>query len=188
MTSRDSLPQSPALTLWLTGLSGAGKSTLASALTVSTDIAGRPFAVLDGDVLRSGLCKDLGFSPAERHENVRRVAEVARLMNEAGVTVVCALISPMAADRALARAIVGEQRFVEIHVATPLATCEARDPKGLYKRARAGELQQFTGISSAYEVPASPALTLDTSTLSIEECVVRVLSYLSQRGGSTVER
>jgi len=179
MTPSELHPLSTPFTLWLTGLSGAGKSTLANSLARASRVATRPIFVLDGDVLRAGLCRDLGFSASDRHENVRRVAEVARLMNEAGVTVACALISPMVADRAQARAIVGEHRFIEIHVATPLAACEARDPKGLYKRARAGELKQFTGISSVYEVPPNPALTLDTSTVGLGECVERVFDYLS---------
>lgn len=166
------------MTVWLTGLSGAGKSTLAAALAGRLRAAGRPQAVLDGDVLRAGLCRDLGFSDADRRENIRRVAEVARLMNEAGVTVVCALISPLRADRAMAREIVGDARFFEVHVAAPLAVCEARDPKGLYRRARAGLIPQFTGIDSAYEEPLAPQLRLPTGEQAVEVSVQALLRGL----------
>jgi adenylyl-sulfate kinase len=153
-------------TIWLTGLSGAGKSTLARALG---------WAVIDGDDLRRGLCSDLGFSPADRAENVRRAAHVARILNDAGVDVVVALISPLRAHRALAREIVGAG-FREAFVKAPLAVCEARDPKGLYARARRGELADFTGVSAPYEEPEAPDLTLDTSTLTVEECVQRLIA------------
>lgn len=170
-------------TLWLTGLSGAGKSTLAHALSTHAYFGERRVAVLDGDVMRAGLCSDLGFSAADRHENVRRIAEVAKLLNGAGVHVICALISPLHADRALARSIVGVDRFIEVHVATSLEACEARDPKGLYKRARAGQIAEFTGISSAYETPLDPTLTLNTAELPLDVCVERMLDELRARAG-----
>lgn len=163
--------ETPALTfakhqarvLWLTGLSGAGKSTLAAALHQRLVDAGVAAAVLDGDAVRAGLCRGLGFSPEDRRENIRRVAEVARLMREAGLVVICALISPLREDRAMARDIVGAAHFREVHVATPLEICERRDPKGLYRHARANALAQFTGVSAPYEEPQSPDLRIDAS-------------------------
>lgn len=157
--------------LWLTGLSGAGKSTLASALQARLRQEGRAVAVLDGDAVRTGLCRGLGFSPADRRENIRRVAEVARLMREAGLVVICALISPLREDRAMARDIVGTGHFREVHVATPLAVCEERDPKGLYRNARAQSLPQFTGVSAPYEEPLAPDLRIDTSQVAVDEAV-----------------
>lgn len=163
-----------ALTLWLTGLPGSGKSTLALGLAARLQAQGEPHQVLDGDVLRAGLCSDLGFSAADRRENIRRVAEVAALMNRAGMTVICALISPLAEARAMARAIVGPPSFVEVHVAAPLAVCEARDPKGLYRRARSGALADFTGVDAPYEAPAQAALHIDTSQESVAASVERL--------------
>ena len=138
-------------------------------------------ALLDGDQLRHGLNRDLGFTPQDRHENIRRTAEVARLMNAAGLTVIAAFISPYRADRAMAADIVGAAYFIEVHVSTPLAVCEARDPKGLYAMARAGQIAQFTGVSAPYEAPLSPALTLDTGMLALDESVERLCHYLQQR-------
>lgn len=169
-------------TLWLTGLSGSGKSTLAVATAARLQARGIAHTVLDGDVLRTGLCRDLGFSDADRRENIRRVAEVASLMNRAGMTVICALISPSRADREMARGIVGSERFVEVHVATPLAACEARDPKGLYKRARAGLIPLFTGIDSAYEEPLQPELRLSTERETVEDSLSQLLQCLRNRG------
>lgn len=163
-----------AQTLWFTGLSGAGKSTLAYALELALHRAGRAVYVLDGDNIRHGLNRDLGFSPEARQENIRRIAEVARLMNDAGLIVLTAFISPFAEDRAQARTIIGPQAFREIYVSTPLPICEARDPKGLYRLARSGQLPQFTGVSSPYEPPPAPELKLDTTTLSVEEAVLRL--------------
>jgi adenylylsulfate kinase len=168
-------------TVWLTGLSGAGKTTVALALAQALKAQGRAVAVLDGDQLRHGLNRDLGFSPEDRHENIRRTAEVARLMNTAGLTVIAAFISPYRTDRAMAAAIIGEAHFVEVHVSTPVAECEARDPKGLYAKARAGQLAQFTGVSAPYEAPLSPALSLDTQVLALEESVARLCRHLQQR-------
>ena len=168
-------------TVWLTGLSGAGKTSIALALVQALKAQGRAVALLDGDQLRHGLNRDLGFTPQDRHENIRRTAEVARLMNAAGLTVIAAFISPYRADRAMAADIIGAAHFIEVHVSTPLAVCEARDPKGLYARARAGQLAQFTGISAPYEAPLAAALTLDTGTLALDESVERLCRHLQQR-------
>ncbi|MEG0883170.1 MAG: adenylyl-sulfate kinase [Janthinobacterium sp.] len=168
-------------TVWLTGLSGAGKTTVALALVQALKAQGRAAALLDGDQLRHGLNRDLGFTPEDRHENIRRAAEVARLMNGAGLTVIAAFISPYRADRAMAAAIIGAAHFIEVHVSTPLAVCEARDPKGLYEKARAGHLAQFTGVSAPYEAPLAAALTLDTGALALEESVERLCRHLRQR-------
>jgi adenylylsulfate kinase len=170
-----------AATVWLTGLSGAGKSTLACALERRLIAAGRMAYVLDGDNLRHHLNRDLGFTPADRQENIRRSAEVARLMNDAGLIVICAFISPLRSDRAMARDIIGADNFVETYVSTPGAVCEERDPKGLYKKARAGLIPEFTGISAPYEVPLEPAMSLDTGELSLELASDRLFQHLSQR-------
>lgn len=167
------------LTLWLTGLSASGKSTLAFALERCLVDLGHACYVLDGDNIRHGLNGDLGFSHEDRTENIRRIAEVAHLMNDAGLIVVTAFISPYREDRQLAREIIGPDRFFEIHVSTPIATCEARDPKGMYKRARAGMLAGFTGVDAPYEAPESPALTIDTSRDSLPKCAQKVLSELA---------
>lgn len=172
------LDQQP-VTVWLTGLSGAGKSTLATALEARLMAAGHASAVLDGDNLRHGLCRDLGFSDADRSENIRRVAEISRLMNDAGLIVITAFISPFIADRRMAAQIIGENRFCEVHVAASLDVCEQRDPKGFYQRARRGEIREFTGISSPYEVPTAPALVLDSGKLTIEECAERLFASIS---------
>ena len=168
-------------TLWLTGLSGAGKSSIAEALARRLKAQGRAVAVLDGDQLRHGLNRDLGFTPQDRHENIRRTAEVARLMNDAGLTVIAAFISPYRADRAMAAQVIGAGQFIEIHVSTPVAVCEARDVKGLYAKARAGQVTQFTGVSAPYEAPLAAALTIDTQALALEESVERICQYLWQR-------
>ncbi len=165
-------------TFWLTGLSGAGKSTIAQALKVRLGEAQRACVVLDGDHLRSGLCADLGFSPQDRAENIRRVAHVCRLFNDNGLIVIVALISPYARDRALACDIIGPEHFLEVHIATSLQTCESRDPKGLYRKARAGLLKEFTGISAPYEAPANPACALDTVALSLDQCVSQLHALL----------
>lgn len=169
-------------TIWLTGLSGSGKSTLACGLAARLTARGRPCYVLDGDQLRRGLSRDLGFGDLERRENVRRAAEVARLFNEAGFVVLAALVSPRRADRALAAKIVGPSRFVEIHLATPLDVCERRDVKGLYRQARRGVLPDFTGVSAPYEAPVAPDLVLDTSRIDLGPCIDIVLNRIDQRG------
>ena len=166
--------------LWFTGLSGAGKSTLAHALEERLYQMSYHTFVLDGDNVRHGLCKDLGFSNEDREENIRRISEVANLFVEAGVIVLTAFISPFRTDRQKARDLVGED-FVEIYCHCPLTVCEERDVKGLYRRARAGEIKHFTGISSPYEEPDNPELVIDTGTKSIDECVDQILDYLVKR-------
>jgi adenylyl-sulfate kinase len=156
-------------TIWLTGLSGAGKSTLAYEFEKLLLNDSRPCFVLDGDNIRHGLSRDLGFSIEDRKENIRRAAEVAHLMNGAGLIVIAAFISPAREDRAMASAIIGAQRFVEVHVSTAVEVCESRDPKGLYARARAGQVAGFTGVSAPYEPPLTPSLVLDTGTAPIED-------------------
>jgi adenylylsulfate kinase len=147
--------------LWFTGLSGSGKSTVAGALEQALHRAGVSTYLLDGDNVRHGLCRDLGFSDDDRKENIRRVGEVAKLMVDAGLVVLTAFISPHRAERQMVRDLLGAGQFVEVFVDTPLAVCEARDPKGLYKKARAGELRNFTGIDSVYEAPNAPEIHLD---------------------------
>lgn len=166
------------MTIWFTGLSGSGKSTIANALEKRLASMGRHTMLLDGDNIRFGLNKDLGFDQAGRIENIRRVAEVCRLMNDAGLIVLTSFISPYAADRKSAGEIIGEESFVEIYVSAPLEVCEARDVKGLYRRARAGEIQQFTGIGSPYEAPENAELTIDTTACTVEEAVEAILQVL----------
>jgi len=179
-TRGQSLGLRPA-TIWLTGLSGAGKSTLAYELERLLVAEGRPAFVLDGDNLRHHLNRDLGFSAEDRRENIRRSAEVAKLMNEAGLIVICAFISPSRADRALAGQIIGPAHFIEVHLSTPLSVCEARDPKGLYAKARAGQIAGFTGVSAPYEAPLAPALTLDTAALSLSDATAALHLHLCER-------
>jgi len=167
--------------LWFTGLSGAGKSTLAHALEEKLYQMGYHTFVLDGDNVRQGLCGDLSFSNEARVENIRRISEVSKLFVEAGVIVLTAFISPFQADREKARTLVGDD-FIEIFCHCPVAVCEQRDVKGLYRRARAGEIKAFTGISSPYEDPRHPELSVDTSNKSVDECVEEILAYLIQRG------
>jgi len=161
-------------------LSAAGKSTLAFALERELHERGRACYVLDGDNVRHGLNSNLGFSPPDRRENIRRIAEVARLMNDAGLMVISAFISPWRADRHAARAIIGAESFLEVHVGTPLAVCEARDPKGMYARARRGELAEFTGVSSPYEAPLAADLTLDLGKLSLPEAVAQLVGRIGR--------
>nr|WP_308447768.1 adenylyl-sulfate kinase [Methylorubrum suomiense] len=154
---------------WLTGLSGAGKSSVANAVDRALTEAGRSSMVLDGDNLRHGLSRDLGFTAADRVENIRRAAETARLMADAGLVVIVSLISPFQAERQAARVLAGDIPFLEVFIDTPLAVCEARDPKGLYDRARAGLISDFTGISAPYERPAAPDLTLSTPGFTVAD-------------------
>ncbi|MBA4272604.1 adenylyl-sulfate kinase [Pseudomonas sp. MF6776] len=176
---RERLSVQKPLTIWLTGLSASGKSTLAFALEKFFVENGRSAFVLDGDNVRHGLCKDLGFTAQDRSENIRRVAEVANLMNDAGVMVMVACISPSSADRDNAKSIIGEERFLEVYLSTPLSVCEQLDPKGLYRKARAGQIPHFTGVSAPYEVPAAPALKLDASELSVADCLQEILSKVA---------
>jgi bifunctional enzyme CysN/CysC len=167
--------------LWFTGLSGAGKSTIANLVEKKLFAMGRHSYLLDGDNVRQGLNSDLGFTVVDRVENIRRVGEVAKLMVDAGLIVLTALISPLRAERAMARALVDQDEFIEIHVDTPLAVAEARDVKGLYAMARRGELRNFTGIDSPYEAPTAPELRLDTLALSAEQAAEAVLAHLQVR-------
>ena len=168
--------------VWLTGLPGAGKSTIARLVEADLHRRGNHAYVLDGDNIRRGLNCDLGFTDADRVENVRRVAEVARLMVDAGLIVIVAFISPFASGREMARSLVGEHAFFEVFIDAPLEVTEARDPKGLYRRARAGELANFTGIDSPYEPPQAPDLHLDTVTLSPARAARAIIALL-ERGG-----
>ena len=164
--------------LWMTGLSGSGKSTIARALEKRLMDQGRLTFVLDGDTIRKGLSSDLGFSQADRQENIRRVAEVAALFADAGLIAITACISPYRSDRAQARRKIGSRRFLEIFVDAPLEVCRKRDPKGLYEKAYSGMIDEFTGLSAPYEHPPKPELVLPTHLLTLEECVERVLSEL----------
>lgn len=177
---RARLKQQRPCVLWFTGLSGAGKSTIADLVDRRLAELGRHAALLDGDNLRHGINRDLGFSNAERSENVRRVAEIAALFVDAGLITLVALISPFRSERELARRRLEAGEFIEIHVATPLAECERRDPKGLYRKARAGELPAFTGIDQPYEAPVVPEITIDTSELSGEAACERIIRYLRE--------
>jgi bifunctional enzyme CysN/CysC len=171
-------PARQARCLWLTGLPGAGKTTLASALDQQLRELGRQACVLDGDDLRTGLCRDLGFSEADRIENIRRVAEVAKLMVDAGLTVMVALVSPFQAQRQMARSLFSDGDFIEVFVDTPIEVCERRDPKGMYAKARRGELKDFTGIDSRYDPPGHPEVRVDTSVMSVEESVARIVRFI----------
>lgn len=170
------------LVIWFTGLSGAGKSTLAGALEQALVALGKHTYLLDGDNVRHALCGDLGFDDAARQENIRRVGEVAKLMVDAGLIVLTAFISPFRAERELVRNLVGEGEFVEVFVDAPLSICEERDPKGLYKKARAGEIRNFTGIDSAYEAPENPEIHLLNAGKPVEALVDELLTVLRQRG------
>ena len=173
------LGQKPA-TLWLTGLSGSGKSTIAKELERRLVEDGKAAFVLDGDNIRHGLNRDLGFTADDRTENIRRISEVAKLFNDAGIIVITAFISPYRDDRLRARDIVGTERFFEIHVVAPVEVCESRDPKGLYKRARAGEIPRFTGVSAPYEEPEQPELSIETDKQDVNACVDSILSMLTR--------
>ncbi|WP_419947426.1 adenylyl-sulfate kinase [Candidatus Poriferisodalis sp.] len=166
-----------AMTVWFTGLSGSGKSTLAFALEEALLQRGVATYVLDGDNIRFGLNRDLGFSPEDRTENIRRIGEVCRLFTDAGLVVLTAFISPYVADRDQVRAIHPDSAFVEVYVDTPLDVCESRDPKGLYVKARAGEIPDFSGISAPYEPPPVPEITVDTSQ-PLDACVAQLLAAL----------
>lgn len=179
---RERLLRQRGATVWLTGLSGSGKSTLAVAAEAELVRRGHLAYVLDGDNVRHGLNKNLGFSPEDRTENIRRISEVARLFTDAGVLVFTSFISPYRADRDAARALFGEGDFIEAYVAADVETCEGRDPKGLYKKARAGEIPEFTGVSAPYEPPERPELVLDTATQSVAESVAELIGYLEGKG------
>lgn len=173
--------QHRSMVLWFTGLSGSGKSTLSHAVEQRLYERGCRTYVLDGDNVRHGLCGDLGFNEADRVENIRRVGEVSKLFLEAGVIVLTAFISPFRSDRQRVRSILPHGDFIEIYCACPLEICEQRDVKGLYRRARAGEIKDFTGISSPYEAPEKPWLVVDTGHVSLDECAQQVVDYIQPR-------
>jgi adenylyl-sulfate kinase len=175
------LNQQPCL-LWFTGLSGSGKSTIAGELERQLFARGHMSYLLDGDNVRHGLNKDLGFGDAARVENIRRVGEVGKLMVDAGLIVLAAFISPFRADRDLVRALLPEGEFIEIFVNTPLDVCEQRDPKGLYVKARAGQIKQFTGIDSPYEAPLKPEITLESAGQTVAQSVDQIIAELGKRG------
>lgn len=179
---REKLNGHRGVVLWFTGLPSAGKSTIAHALEEKLHQLGCRTFVMDGDNVRHGLCGDLGFSAADREENIRRIGEVAKLFVEAGVIVMGAFVSPYRADRDRARGLLLHGDFLEIYCRCPAEICEQRDPKKNYQRARKGEIKDFTGVSAPYEEPVNPELVLDTGKLSIDECVSRLLALLRQRG------
>jgi adenylylsulfate kinase len=168
--------------LWFTGLSGCGKSTVANEVDFKLNRAGKRTYVLDGDNIRLGLNRNLGFSAEDRAENIRRIGEVVKLFADAGVITTAAFISPYRADRAAVRALLPEGQFVEVYVNASLETCEARDPKGLYKKARAGEIKGFTGIDDPYEAPEKAELVLDADNKGVEELADEVIAYLNSNG------
>jgi adenylylsulfate kinase len=178
---RSRLMRHDAATIWLTGLSGAGKSTIAYELEKRMFEHGHIVYALDGDNMRHGLNRDLGFTHADRTENIRRIAEVAKLFNNAGIFVVAAFISPYKADRAMACEIIGTDNFIETYLAAGLDVCEQRDPKGLYKKARAGTICDFTGVSAPYEAPENPALIIDTGRLSVGDSITEIMRTVSKR-------
>jgi adenylyl-sulfate kinase len=169
--------QKPCL-LWFTGLSGSGKSTIANALDVALHERGYHTFLLDGDNVRHGLNKDLGFSDEDRVENIRRIGEVSKLFTDAGLIVLSAFISPFASDRRMVRNMLPAGEFIEVFMDTPMDVCEERDPKGLYQKAREGKIRHFTGIDSPYQAPERPELRLDTATMSVGDCVEQLISYL----------
>ena len=168
------------MVIWFTGLSGAGKSTLANALNEALHLKGISTYVLDGDNIRHGLCKDLGFSDSDREENIRRIGEVANLFMDAGIVAITAFVSPFKADRDKVRSIIGNNDFIEIYCAADLSVCEKRDTKGLYKKARLGEIKEFTGISSPYEIPENPEISINTGTIGLTDSVKQIIDYLHE--------
>lgn len=168
--------------VWFTGLSGSGKSTVANIVDRTLYERRRHSVILDGDVVRTGLCNDLGFSPEDRRENVRRIGEVGRLFAQTGAIALVAVIAPYAGARDAARKAMREGRFIEVHVDAPLSVCEERDPKGLYKKVRAGEIKNFTGVDAPYETPDNPELRLPTAELSPDEAAAKVIALLEARG------
>lgn len=173
--------QKPCL-LWYTGLSGSGKSTVANAVDAMLFDMGCHSYLLDGDNVRHGLNGDLGFSDDERVENIRRISEVAKLFCDSGLIVSTAFISPFASDRAMAKEKLSEGEFIEVFIDTPIAVCESRDPKGLYKKARAGEIKHFTGIDSDYDIPQSPEIHVKTAEQSIDQCAKQIVNFLISQG------
>jgi adenylylsulfate kinase len=178
---REAMNNHKAVNLWFTGLSGSGKSTLAHAVEERLHQMGCRTFVFDGDNVRHGLCSDLGFSVEDRSENIRRIGEMVNLFLQAGVIALTAFISPLKQDREKVRVIIGEENFLEIHCACSLEICEQRDVKGLYKKARAGLIKNYTGISSPYETPENPVLRLDSGAIPLDQCVDKVISYLQTK-------
>ena len=179
---RENVLNQRGVVLWFTGLSSSGKSTIARELESILFDRGHLAYVLDGDNVRHGLNKNLGFSPEDRTENIRRIGEVVKLFVDAGLITITAFISPYKEDRNAARTLMGEGEFIEIFLDTPLSVCEERDPKGLFKKARAGQIKEFTGISAPYEAPDNPEIRIDTSSLTIRECASEVILYLESQG------
>ena len=181
-TARETMLNQQGVVLWYTGLSGSGKSTLANAVATKLHQMGHLTYLLDGDNVRHGLNRNLGFSPEDREENIRRVGEVAKLFSDAGVITMTAFISPYRQHRRLARDLLEEGRFIEVYCAATLSACESRDPKGLYRKARAGEIKQFTGLDAPYETPEHPEISIPTHRISLEESVEWVIAFLDGRG------
>ena len=181
-TERAKQKQQKPCVIWFTGLSGSGKSTLANALERALFERGHHCYLLDGDNVRQGLNSDLGFSDEARVENIRRIGETAKLFVDAGLIVMTAFISPFRTERELARNLVEDDEFIEVHVSASLDVCEERDPKGLYKKARAGEIPNFTGIGSAYEAPENPDMLIDTGTNDVATCAEQLIDYLLKKG------
>ena len=169
------------MVIWFTGLSGSGKSTLANAVNEVLHLDGLSTYVLDGDNIRHGLCKDLGFSDEDREENIRRIGEVANLFMNAGIITITAFVSPFNNDRNKVRNIIGSKDFIEVYCSADIDVCEIRDTKGLYKKARLGEIKEFTGISSPYEAPVNPEIVVDTGTLNLNDSVEEVINYLREQ-------
>lgn len=178
---RNNLNGHRSLAIWFTGLPSSGKSTIAHAVEKELYERGIRTYTLDGDNIRHGLCSDLGFSEKDREENLRRIAEVIKLFIDAGIVVLAAFVSPFKRHRKIVRSIIGENDFIEVYCRCPVEVCEKRDPKGLYKKARIGEIKDYTGISSPYEEPENPDLILDTHLLDIEEAVKRVLNLVEKK-------
>jgi adenylylsulfate kinase len=181
-TSREEMLNQKGVTIWFTGLSGSGKSTVAVAAEAALRKQGRLTYILDGDNIRQGLNSNLGFSPDDRTENIRRIGEVSKLFTDAGVIVLTAFISPYRDDRNQVRDIMAEGDFLEVHVSADVETCEKRDVKGLYKKARAGEIPNFTGISAPYEAPEKPEVVLDTGAQTVDDSVSQLLGFLQDQG------
>ncbi len=180
--SRSNIKKQKPCILWFTGLSGSGKSTIANAVELKLHSMGKHTYLLDGDNIRMGLNKGLGFGDEDRVENIRRIGEVSKLFVDSGTIVLTAFISPFCTDRELVRFSVEDEEFIEIYVDTPLNVCESRDPKGLYKKARDGKIANFTGIDSPYEIPRNAEIHLETDTINIDESIDIVIDYLKERG------
>ncbi|MGM9741647.1 MAG: adenylyl-sulfate kinase [Candidatus Cryptobacteroides sp.] len=180
-SDKESLLGQRGITIWFTGLSGSGKSTVAIALESLLSSKGFLCRILDGDNIRAGLNSNLGFSEADRNENIRRIAEVCKLFTETGIITIAAFVSPTNDLRRMARDIVGEEDFVEVYMSTPLAECERRDVKGLYARARRGEVKNFTGISAPFDIPEHPTLSIDTTDSRPEECAQLIFNQIAER-------